>query len=78
MTENTFSKPMRNNSRICRPYGAWDFVLAFSTKMSLLTELAVTGKPAGPSLGKEKSLARVRGRYNRLVEELSLSANARH
>ena len=57
---------MMNDSRICRPYGAWDFGLVFSTKMSLLTELDATGKPAGPSLyhlpevlGKEKSLARM-------------------
>ena len=57
---------MRNDSRICRPYGAWGFVVAFSTEMSLLTELVVTGKSAGPSLyhllevfGKEKSLARI-------------------
>lgn len=39
---------------------------AFSTEMSLLTELEVVGKPAGPSfyhllevLGKEKSLTRI-------------------
>ena len=57
---------MRNNSRICRPYGAWDFEMTFSTKMSLLTELEATGKPAGPSLyhllevlGKERVPARI-------------------
>ncbi len=62
-----------NDSRICRPYGADDFWLAVSTKMSLLTELgttcvrlAVTGKTSGPSLyhllqvlGKERVMARI-------------------
>lgn len=48
------------------PRRAWDFVAAFSTEMSLLTELEATGKPAGPSLyhllevlGKEKVMARI-------------------
>jgi len=55
-----------NDFGICRPYGADDFWPVVSTKMSLLTELGLTGKPAGPSLyhllevlGKEKSLARI-------------------
>ncbi len=55
-----------NDSGICRPYGAWDSGLAVSTKMSLLTELEATGKPAGPSLyhllqvlGKERVMARI-------------------
>jgi hypothetical protein len=55
-----------NDSRICRPYGAWNSGLALSTKMALLTELAVTGKPSGPSLyhllqvlGKERVMARI-------------------
>ena len=70
---NTFSKPMTNDSRICRPDGALDFLAAVSTKISLLTELgtarvqfAVTGNTAGPSLyhllevlGKEKVLGRI-------------------
>jgi len=57
---------MRNNFRIRRPYGAWNFRSAFATTMSLLTELDATGKPAGPSLyhlpevlGKEKVVARI-------------------
>ncbi len=56
-----------NDSRICRPYGAGEFfMVAVSTKMSLLTELGMTGKPAGPSLyhllevlGKERVMARI-------------------
>jgi len=55
-----------NDSSICRPYGANDFLLAVSTKMSLLTELGLTGKPAGPSLyhllevlGKDKVMQRI-------------------
>ena len=61
------------DSKICRPYGAWNFWQAVSTKISLLTELgtppvrlAATGNPNGPSLyhllevlGKEKTLARI-------------------
>jgi hypothetical protein len=64
---------MKHDFRICRPYGALDFVAAVSTKMSLLTELevepvrlATTSQPHGPSLyhllevlGKEKTLARI-------------------
>ena len=55
-----------NDAGICRPDGADDFLLAVSTKMSLLTELGTTGKPAGPSLyhllevlGKERVMARI-------------------
>ncbi len=62
---------MTNDFGICRPYGANDFWLAVSTKMSLLTELGLTGNPNGPSLyhllevlGKEKSLARIEKAIN--------------
>jgi hypothetical protein len=55
-----------NDFGICRPYGADDFLLAVSTKMSLLTELGATGKTSGPSLyhlldvlGKERVMARI-------------------
>jgi hypothetical protein len=65
-TQNTFSKPVMNDSRICRPYGANDFWRAVATKMSLLTELGLTGKTSGPSLyhllqvlGKEHVMARI-------------------
>jgi hypothetical protein len=53
-----------NDFGICRPYGAGElFVAAVSTKMSLLTELGATGKPAGPSL---YHLLEVLGKKNRL------------
>ena len=65
-TQNTFSKPVMNDSRICRPYGANDFWLAVATKMSLLTALGLTSKTSGPSLyhllqvlGKERVMARI-------------------
>jgi glutamyl/glutaminyl-tRNA synthetase len=56
-----------NDSGICRPYGAGEFfMVAVSTKMSLLTELGLTGKTSGPSLyhllqvlGKERVMARI-------------------
>ena len=55
-----------NDFGICRPYGAGNiFMVAVSTKISLLTELGLTGKTSGPSLyhllqvpGKERALAR--------------------
>jgi len=65
--QNTLSKPVMDDSGVCRPYGARElFMAAVSTKMSLLTELGLTGKLAGPSLyhllevlGEDKVTARI-------------------
>ncbi len=56
-----------NDPGICRPYGAGGFsMVAVSTKMTLLTELRLSGKTSGPSLyhllevlGKERVMERI-------------------
>ncbi len=61
-----------NDFGICRPYGAGEFfMVAVSTKMSLLTELKAAGKTSGPSLyhllqvlGKDKVMGRIEKAIN--------------